>query len=1603
MARLQALCCWPIYSQSGLASLADKALLPLSLARSFEAHHFTKSSRQTSLFSFYDFSCQKPVHESNWNHTRSISILVGVPASALLHSLSIVLALWSFCSHLGRTLRLAAFTPTVPIMAGYPGSPGEHNANPTGLESLFAQLRGQRNGSSVSGASASGFSPQLALPTNPYFDPQNQHQTTVSSPLPDPPGNNLPPRHPSAVMSPASDALLQRSGSGSAPNANHTNSLLNLLKFSSPGGASSSASPTPVSIPHPSSRAPSQNNSADLLATLMGNTGPKENSALSSRLKANSEKQSLISESTAASSASTAKEPSADTQAYLLQLLNRPKPAQKDPEVLLEKSAVASSTTTSQKEISDLAETLKDTSIGQNPNFQATIKPPQGLFTYVNPFEQLAASSPRNRTPNPSTPSQASSAAPAMQILKPPRLTGGEATDLKRKVDERSPVSSPAHSRVKMGRGSPTVLPEVKSEAQIPDKTEEAVATETVAEALQEVGEQVGKEVEEALARSEDAKAQSLIGKDLDNMMNARTSEEFADTAQIAAAAIKKELDKEPGVLKEALPADVAEAVKEIVDDTAKGGMPERWDSESNHANENDYAIKVYNFPMKPWISITAQPGEGQQLAVFNDDCVMDVARLKKDFDQIDRTLVTATATFIVYGMSKFGGVRIVRQDDGKDAKLFDQTNDRIFHITIATAPDSPAEAVIAIGISGTVYWAEIRGSAGEQFMDDHLHEHGFALPPIQSFGEEASGGVLKTRARKSNGHLEFFAVGRGKSIHIIWPSVIMKHGYLKNGNDRIVDTEKYLQHRSLKINTGKAGKDFIFSEDDTTIVSLDKAGRVKFWDVSTLTNTERGNDRFPTPEQIQPVEIKDPILTLYTTPEGQKAWPTSLLFIDKHRPYQKGGALRYLIVGLKQNHTLQLWDLGLGKPVQEIHLPHEKESDAICSISYHPMSGILAVGHPTRNSVFFIHLSSPRYNLPKGCTQADFMKRIAKKDPSLPKPDATSVMSGIREYTFSPKGQLRSLDMLQTPIASAADGDDSVLFELYAMHSKGITALAIKQEDMGWNKENRVIAPMRAVEDGFIKIEPLKPPPQVELGSEKSSIAKTSTTKEPAPKEPGQKSAPAGDLLASSETSSQNGATPKATAKVEEHSSTTNGGADSLPGSTERPEKKKKRNRVAAAAVASAQTGSEPGRTGSKTASPVIKANPAFELASTATSLSADKSKTTSNGDAINDVPSTGSGSSRASIEHVVKDVEKTVSREMDSALARLLDRFNIENRKQADQAVIRQQEVIRLVKSSLETNVQNALESIVDASIKNNILPAVSETAVKAVNDHLDTKFKPQMKTFIQSSIQSTVSSVITKELTNILPDQIYRALHREELLKLMSESLANSVAFKVEAEFANVLELQIAPNFIKLVQKATAEMDRRHSQHIAQLERQTKVDSLKIDQLSTLVTGLGEAISAMASSQSKYQGEFLKFQQQTIRERQANQVHGRPGSDAPSSSALVRRDSPPTPSAPQRSEEELTLDAVIQSISEAMNEGDYETACMAWLQIDQNLQHQIFEVYFSKFEPAFVHEISPLMLLSVGSVVTQQLEGRTLVERLSWLEVILHEFQGTFETAV
>ena len=1157
---------------------------------------------------------------------------------------------------------------------------------------------------------------------------------------------------------------------------------------------------------------------------------------------------------------------------------------------------------------------------------------------------------------------------------------------------------------------------------------------ETVSDAVSDLAGRADHDAREALDRAEQEQTQAEIAEELDQMLNADSDREFHRSARAAAKDLQKELDRSDneGALEETLPAEIAEAVHDIVDEVANQDVADSWESADQDEivvieEQEGPPVKVFNFPMKPWISINLQEGTTDPRPEFRDEAIMDIARLKKDFDQIDRNLYTASPNYMTYGMSKQGGLRVIRQDDGKDAKVFTDTKDRIFNVAMTVTPSDHAgtykEAIIGTGISGTVYWVQIKDGDKDHIEDAHLEQYGFALPPMSSSEGDTPGGVLKTRARASTSHPEFFAVGRGKTINVVWPSYIMQNKLFKPGHDRVVDTDKLAQQCSLKINTGKAGKDFTFSQDDSVVVSLDKSGRVKFWDVRDLTAARENSDsRNPLPAHSS-FEVKEPLMTLASTPEGEKAWPTSVLLLDKQRPYQKRCALRYMIVGMKQNHTLQLWDLALGKPVQEFNLPHSKESDAVCSVMYHAASGMIVIGHPTRNSVYFAHLSAPKYTL-KSVSQAEYIQRLVTQDSSIPQPDSTAVISGVREYSFENRGILRSLDILSHP-AMVQDSDEPTLFELYAMHSKGVACLLIKQRELGWSKDNKVLAPVDAVSEGVVAVSKLKTPQPSESGATETSQTRNGTrgaAKEPVVPVSGP---------AQGETSRQEPATStKAKTEVKDVEPPVQP-AKEAP--AEKPERKSRKKKNAAGNAADTNTNG------------VVHPS--------ASSAKADTAK----GNA--------SSISNESLDAAVSGMESRLgshlSDTLKSSLKSLQGKIDEGARVRDENFNTHQLKLLDMVSEVLNENTQKVLEALIHHQFTELVIPAIGDKAGKAVTDLLNNKLQPH------------VSNAVQKEIQNALPHALNRSLRSNDFVHAIADRVGGNVASSVQQEVLNSLTQRLTPTLSNLAtqsaQQVSTELRQQYHDQFERMNAQRAADSSKIDRLQSCVQQLTEMMSTMAASQSSLHSEIVKLKQTPVHELPGasgmggyqpsgappsvgqqsygpgpsvgHKPHSHAGSYAVSQAAsqapsqsqhymsspqYVRGSqhmASPQGSAPTseqmainnvnalagafgnhqnhqmsnaNSEAEQDLSQRIRVIEQAIQEDKLQDAMIQWIQSGR--EDDIFKRCLCRYPPAKFERLPPLMLLVVIATISKNVKPNPhLKEEIDWVEMAVRAFSA------
>ncbi|KAL7624715.1 hypothetical protein AAE478_006286 [Parahypoxylon ruwenzoriense] len=1549
-------------------------------------------------------------------------------------------------------------------MAGY-NPPG--GGDPNNLHAMLARLQAKRHAQNSDDPAAH----DLLSRFNSYNQGSNSQeyygQSGAESPLtglddfpppaPTPPTNFGHSHHPPGPLALGPIGTMPTNPAGKV---DQSANLLNLLKFSSgqnnqhpshtsppaqaqassfdlPPNISHSANPPPIHAPVPMSADPQ-----GLLATLMKGNLQNESARPDPQV---SNQQSW-----------NAGPPPLDTQAYLLNLLHRPKPAQNDqppaneppqPTTLTPQSANGSSALDHSQEFTPLKQFVPDSAApdttplpfkfgtkehAESPPARFDFNSPVSQVSqhdgnrksvkldYTNAREEFSAASPHNAASKSSTPgvplpiNQMPRELPAATAFKIARKTPSATSspglphDHKRLSSQRSPITSPEHVRRKLDISPHPPTEQGFNFPSTTDVLEDSVKnTETVSEAITGIAKQVDKDAQAALERAEHEEVQAKISAELKHMMQAKTDAEFQDSAEAAAKETQKEPNKEEivGASEDRYSPGTAQAIRDIADDATHGPVADSWESAEAEADEivvieeTPNPVKVYNFPMKPWISIAMQ-ATNEPRPQFRDEVILDIARLKKEFDQIDRNLVTATESYMVYGMSKAGGIRVIRQDDGKDAKLFTDTKDRIFNVAMSTTPPdlnmTPKETIIGTGVSGTVYYVQIKNGDKDHLEDAHREQYGFALPPISTQEGDAPGGVLKTRARISSTHPDFFAVGRGKTISIIWPSYIMQNNIFKLGHDRVVDTERLSKECPLRINTGKAGKDFTFSQDDTTIVSLDKSGRVKFWDVRDLTAVDENSDpRSPMPAH-KSLEVKEPLMTLNTTPEGEKAWPTSVLLLDKQRPYQKRcAALRYMIVGMKQNHTLQLWDLALGKPVQEFNLPHSRESDAVCSVMYHPPSGMIVVGHPTRNSVYFLHLSAPKYTI-KGLSQVDYIQKLAAKDASIPKPDATAVISGVREYSFSNKGVLRSLDILVSP-STSSDSDEQTLFELYAMHSKGVTGIVVKQSEVGWSKDNKVIDGVDAAEAGLVKITQLK-----ELPSAVISEPQTTEESNPLPPRvrPAKEALPSSltSVISSQEQPKKSGDTMPASERRE---------AD-LPvtpiNQLEKTERKARKKRDKAAAAAAERLAAEHTQSNGSSQSSRIDPVPPkhVEPKSSSSSLHSTMSQE----------------SVQTAIKQISSGLNDKLSLIITSEFKYHRDKVENEFRVRDDKFAKSQKDLLDLVSSVLNQNIQAVLTKTISDQFEDNVVPALSTLVTKTILEQIDGKMIGKVSHSIQNQVQK------------LLPNAVTQALQKLDLCKAISDKVASNVIIDMEESLRQTVMTSVTPMLTDMTVAASRsiaqDIQERTAEQIAELEQRHIADSTKIDQLTALVTRLSDTVTAMATTQAQFQDGFLKMQQQISRDRisvaqsHAPQSHGPQSHVAQSQAAPSHHTQPPQSrsysygSSTGNSTTQIVqfpannsgvrdpeLQHMIANIAAFMERGEYETGLVRWIQLDR--KHEVFEEYLVKLNPQFLQELPALVSLSVASVISEQLDGPFLRERVNWVEVVLHTLHASLPHTV
>jgi hypothetical protein len=318
------------------------------------------------------------------------------------------------------------------------------------------------------------------------------------------------------------------------------------------------------------------------------------------------------------------------------------------------------------------------------------------------------------------------------------------------------------------------------------------------------------------------------------------------------------------------------------------------------------------------------------------------------------------------------------------------------------------------------------------------------------------------------------------------------------------------------------------------------------------------------------------------------------------------------------------------------------------------------------------------------------------------------------------------------------------------------------------------------------------------------------------------------------------------------------------------------------------------------------------------------------------------------------VSKLKEVVQTEITEGFSRELDvmykRFDEDKRVMNAANGAKQEAILRLVSSTLTENVEGVIRKMVDENMRNVLLPGVLA----------------KTSSTIEQSIGSNLKAALSPQLSKEIPDAVARALKAPQLF----QSLSDQVAKKVTGSFEPIVVASVGSAINPAIANLSSLIEKQIGEQLRQAHAQRREDAAKIAQLTDTVHTCLETIQSMVTTQADLQLQISKLQQSL---------------DQPAPQAPVR--SPPAARTPvkQKTPEELET----EDITRLMADGNYEQGTMQWLQSRRTTE--LFEEVFIRCNPGYLRQVSPLLALSTGAVVSADLDRNT-PERLVWLDAVL-----------
>ena len=111
------------------------------------------------------------------------------------------------------------------------------------------------------------------------------------------------------------------------------------------------------------------------------------------------------------------------------------------------------------------------------------------------------------------------------------------------------------------------------------------------------------------------------------------------------------------------------------------------------------------------------------------------------------------------------------------------------------------------------------------------------------------------------------------------------------------------------------------------------------------------------------------------------------------------------------------------------------------------------------------------------------------------------------------------------------------------------------------------------------------------------------------------------------------------------------------------------------------------------------------------------------------------------------------------------------------------------------------------------------------------------------------------MNEELRQALPKAVINAMQQPSVIKGVTDSLAQKLSPRIEAEMIRVMQTSLAPMLESLgrtTQKVESDMERHLQAQIKYYEAQRQADNAKIEEMSNMLRGLSQTIASLAANQ-------------------------------------------------------------------------------------------------------------------------------------------------------